>query len=114
MPEEKIRGLSVLFHLKLAVDLVLPNDSSGSAPEERTQRKHLWGRPQLADDLSLNLANTLTSDTDGPAHFPERMGFASSRGVSVFKTEAVCSLRFLSMTASEGEMSALSSIKSPR
>jgi hypothetical protein len=63
MPEEKIRGLSVLFHLKLTMDLVLPNDSSGSAPEERTQRKHLWGRPQLADDLSLNLANTLTINT---------------------------------------------------
>src|SRR5579883_890891 len=50
-----------------------------------------------------------------PSSNPNRILMTfSSRGVSVFKTEDVCSFRFRLITASEGETTALSSMKSPR
>src|SRR5216684_4093381 len=39
---------------------------------------------------------------------------ARARGVSVFNTDSVCSFRFKLMASSEGESTALSSMKSPR
>ena len=46
---------------------------------------------------------------------PKRMRSTfSSRGVSVASTLRVCSARFIEMTASAGEITLLSSMKSPR
>src|ERR1700676_4526512 len=50
-----------------------------------------------------------------PSSRPKRILMTfSSRGVSVFRTDEVCSFKFRLMTASEGETTALSSMKSPR
>src|ERR1700730_8014271 len=50
-----------------------------------------------------------------PSSRPKRILITfSSRGVSVFNTEDVCSFKLRLMTASDGETTALSSMKSPR
>ena len=50
-----------------------------------------------------------------PSSSPKRILMTfSSRGVRVLSTEPVCSFRFRLITASEGEITALSSMKSPR
>src|SRR5215467_1248590 len=50
-----------------------------------------------------------------PSPTPNRILMTfSSRGVSVFSTDSVCSLRFRLMTASAGDTTWRSSMKSPR
>src|SRR5881227_2558934 len=50
-----------------------------------------------------------------PSPTPNRILMTfSSRGVSVFSTDSVCSLRFRLMTASAGDTTARSSMKSPK
>ena len=80
---------------------------------------------QLAQRLGLDLADALAGDGERwptsssvcsePSPRPKRIRMTfSSRGVSVRSTCAVCSFRLTLITASAGETTARSSMKSPR
>ncbi len=93
--------------------------------QEGAQFARPRGMPQLAQRFRFNLADasrvtandcpTSSSVCSLPSSSPNRILMTfSSRGVSVFNTEDVCSFKFRLITASDGETTALSSMKSPR
>src|SRR5690348_1181141 len=93
-----------------------------SALQEDAQLPRSRRVTQLPQRLGLNLADALAGDRKGiptssrvcsePSSMPKRiLMMRSSRGVSVFNKDAVCSFKLSRMAASEGEATALSSMK---
>src|SRR5262249_8656960 len=70
---------------------------------------------RMRSRVTAKFCPTSSSVCSLPSPTPNRILITfSSRGVSVFSTDSVCSLRFKLMTASAGETMLRSSMKSPR
>src|SRR5713101_655489 len=81
----------------------------------RSLRSALASIWRMRSRVTANDWPTSSSVCSLPSSRPKRILITfSSRGVSVFSTDEVCSFKFRFMTASDGETTALSSMKSPR
>src|SRR5207245_10443047 len=81
----------------------------------RSLRSALASIWRMRSRVTANDWPTSSSVCSLPSSKPKRILMTfSSRGVSVFNTDEVCSFKFKLITASDGETTALSSMKSPR
>jgi hypothetical protein len=110
----------------LQIDDRSPNCQLRSLPSDTRAACGFARVPQLAQRLRFDLTDALSALTAKlcptssrvcslPSPTPEaHLEDLFFRGVSVFSTDSVCSLRFRLMTASAGETTWRSSMKSPR
>src|SRR5256885_3106094 len=114
---EKFKS-KVRSHFSTSSTYVRPSKKALSLRERdgcRSLRSAFASIWRMRSRVTANDCPTSSRVCSLPSSRPNRILITfSSRGVSVFNTEEVCSFKFKLMTASDGETTALSSMKSPK